>query len=189
MEILSLAPKVNFWQDAEMKKWQTALAFAILLVSGALMAPGVNAHQGVNLSESDRTPARGPLLVDGTVSFAVRADLSRGERRGFRFQLETGDTLAVQLLIVDQPPENRLRSLALPRVTVTDPLGKVIRMVINERTKFYEPYGGTNYLYLSRVEKRAVVGTYKIRMTGRSSTPVETVVSVGYREVRGEVRD
>jgi hypothetical protein len=79
--------------------------------------------------------------------------------------------------------------LALPRVTVTDPLGKVIRMVINERTKFYEPYGGTNYLYLSRVEKRAVVGTYKIRMTGRSSTPVETVVSVGYREVRGEVRD
>lgn len=153
------------------------------------MAPWVNAHQGVNLSESDRTPARGPLLVDGTVSFAVRADLSRGERRGFRFQLETGDTLAVQLLIVDQPPENRLRSLALPRVTVTDPLGKVIRMVINERTKFYEPYGGTNYLYLSRVEKRAVAGTYKIRMTGRSSTPVETVVSVGYREVRGEVRD
>ena len=172
-----------------MNKRGRVSVFAALLVAGALMAPAVNAHQGVNLNERDRTPARGPLLVDGTVSFAVRADLSRGDRRGFRFQLDDGDTLAVQLLIVDEAPANRLRSVALPRVTVTDPSGKVTRMVIGERTEFYEPYGGTNYLYLSRIKKRAVAGTYKVRMTGRNSTPVETVVSVGYREVRGEVRE
>ena len=172
-----------------MNKLGRVSVFAALLVAGTLMAPAVNAHQGVNLNERDRTPARGPLLVDGTVSFAVRADLSRGDRRGFRFKLDDGDTVAVQLLIVDEAPANRLRSVALPRVTVTDPSGKVTRMVIGERTEFYEPYGGTNYLYLSRIEKRAVAGTYKVRMTGRNSTSVETVVSVGYREVRGEVRE
>ncbi|MDB0039126.1 hypothetical protein N9F54_01015, partial [Actinomycetota bacterium] len=97
-----------------MNKRGRVSVFAALLVAGALMAPAVNAHQGVNLNERDRTPARGPLLVDGTVSFAVRADLSRGDRRGFRFQLDDGDTLAVQLLIVDEAPANRLRSSALP---------------------------------------------------------------------------
>ena len=163
--------------------------FAAFLVAGALVAPAVNAHQGVNLNERDRTPARGPLLVDGTVSFAVRVDLSRGDRRGFRFKLDDGDTLAVQLLIVDEAPANRLRSSALPRVTVTGPSGKVTRMVIGERTEFYEPYGGTNYLYLSRIKKPAVAGTYKVRMIGRGSNSVETVVAVGYREVRGEVRE
>jgi hypothetical protein len=172
-----------------MMKRRSAAALVALIISVVLAVPGASAHQPVNLNERDNTPARGPLLVDGTVSFAIRADLSRGDRRGFRFQLNERDTLALQLLIVDEVPANRLRTLALPRVTVTDPLGNVTYMVIDERTKFYEPYGGTNYLYLSRVEKPAIAGIYKVRMTGRHSDSVETVVSVGYREVRGEVRD
>ena len=51
---------------------------------GALIAAGVAvvllvtstpalAHQPVQLTSADRTPASGPLLVDGTVSFAVYA--------------------------------------------------------------------------------------------------------------------
>lgn len=126
--------------------------------------------------------------MDGTVSFAVYADVKRGDRRGFRFRLVEGDTLAMQLLIIDAPPGNRLSSSQLPRVTVTDPRGKVSRMVINERTEFYEPYGGTNYLYLSRLAKEAVPGEYQVKVSGRSKSDVEAVVAVGYREVRGEVR-
>jgi len=164
-------------------------AIACAMGVGFFVAPLASAHQPVNLNERDRTPAQGPLLVDGTVSFAVNADLSRGDKRGFRFQLEKNDTLAVQLLIVDQKPANQLRPSQLPRITVTDPNGKVIRMKFNERTNFFEPYSGTNYLYLSRLNERGVQGTYKVRMTGRDSTPVKTVIAVGYREVRGEVRN
>jgi len=142
----------------------------------------------VELTEGDTTPATGPQLVDGTVSFAVRTDIARGDRRGFRFDLDNGDTLAMQLLIVDTPPGNRLSASRLPRVTLTDPNGDTTRMLINERTEFYEPYGGTNYFYLSRIEDDAIPGTYEVRVTGRSKKRVETVISVGYREVRGEVR-
>ena len=35
------------------------------------------AHQPVVLSDSDTTAAMGPLLVDGTVSFAVRAAFTK----------------------------------------------------------------------------------------------------------------
>ena len=90
---------------------------------------------------------------------------------------------------MDQKPANQLRPSQLPRITVTDPNGKVIRMKFNERTNFFEPYSGTNYLYLSRLNERGLQGTYKVRMTGRDSTPVKTVIAVGYREVRGEVRN
>jgi len=162
-----------------------ALALTCALSLGAIPA---SAHQGVDLTDSDSTPQAGPLLVDGTVSFAVRADVATGDRRGFRFELADGDTLAMQLLIVDTPPGNRLSTSKLPRVTVTDPKGRKTRMVIDERTEFYEPYGGTNYYYLSRIEDEAEPGTYEVRVSGRSKRPVETVIAVGYREVRGEVR-
>jgi len=163
------------------------VALALACVVSLAPAPA-SAHQGVNLTDSDSTPKAGPLLVDGTVSFAVRADIAAGDRRGFRFDLAAGDRLAMQLLIVDTPPGNRLSASKLPRVTVTDPNGRKTRMVIDERTEFYEPYGGTNYFYLSRIEDVAEPGTYEVRVSGRSKRPVETVIAVGYREVRGEVR-
>jgi len=162
-------------------------AVAFMVVSMSAASPAA-AHQRVELGPQASTPSRGPLLVDGTVSFAVSADVKRGERRGFRFRLKEGDTCAMQLLIIDAPPGNRLSSSQLPRVTVTDPRGRTSSMVINERTEFYEPYGGTNYLYLSRLQKEAIPGEYRVTVTGRSKADVETVVAVGYREVRGEVR-
>ncbi len=141
------------------------------------------------LDESDSSPAAGPLLVDGTVSFAVRAEVERNERRGFRFRLAEGDTMRMQLLIEDKAPDNRLRPAQLPRVTVIDPRGSRIPLPINERTRFFEPYGGTTYWYLSRVERDAVPGTYRVVVTGRASVPVDAVIAVGSREVPGEVRD
>jgi hypothetical protein len=51
------------------------LALAIAL---AVMGSGVAvAHQPVVLLNSDTTAAKGPLLVDGTVSFAVRASFAK----------------------------------------------------------------------------------------------------------------
>jgi hypothetical protein len=154
-------------------------------LAGALPAA---AHQPVDLGTRDTTPARGPLLVDGTVSYAVTAEVRQGERRGFRFALGKGDTFAMQLLIFDEDPVNRLPDWQLPRVTVTSPSGEKTRLVVNERTEFYEPYGGRTYLYLSRVQKDAVAGVYRVNVSGRSTSPVVAVVAVGYREIPGEVR-
>lgn len=156
----------------------------------ALVAPPASAHQPVDLTARDTTPRKGPLLVDGTVSFAVYADVARGDRRGFRFNLDRGDDVVVQLLILDSSPGNRLPASKLPRVTLTDPSGRKTRMLIDERTESYEPYGGNTYFYLSRIEDEAgaEAGTYEVRISGRSKRPVETVVSVGSREIPGEVR-
>lgn len=175
-----------------MKQWWKPIVAGVIpaltLSLAAGFAPSALAHEPVELGKADATPASGPLLVDGTVSFAVFAKVARGDRRGFRFRLKEGDTMAVQLLIEDEAPGRDLPSSRLPRVTVVDPAGKPTRLVINERTEFYEPYGGTTYWYLSRVEQEAVPGTYRVLLSGRADAAVSTVVSVGYREVPGQVR-
>ena len=83
------------------------LALGLTLVffsSGAAQA-----HQPVVLLNTDTTPIKGPLLVDGTVSFAIRAAFTKaGEKKAFRAQFKAGDALAIQYLIVDKKPENKL---------------------------------------------------------------------------------
>lgn len=147
------------------------------------------AHQPVRLTAADRTPAQGPLLVDGTVSFAVYAMVRSGDARGFRVGMKAGQRLEVQLLIPDSAPANRLPAAKLPLVTVIDPAGRRQVLVNDERTPFYEPYSGTSYLYLARLDEPSRAGTYQVIVTGRSSTKVPLVVGVGYREVPGVVRD
>jgi hypothetical protein len=51
------------------------------------------AHQPVQLTSADRTPASGPLLVDGTVSFAVYAAVREGATRGLRVGMRAGQRL------------------------------------------------------------------------------------------------
>jgi len=47
-----------------------------------------SAHQPVLLRDTDTTPAKGPLLVDGTVSFAVQASFAKaGQKKAFRAAL------------------------------------------------------------------------------------------------------
>lgn len=167
----------------------TGLA-AALVVTG-VGVPGVaSAHQPVRLDSSDPTPGKGPLLVDGTVSFAVYAPLAaRKLKRGFRFRMQAGQPLRVQLLITDVAPANTLPDRRQPKVTVISPSGRRIVLTINERTPFYEPYGGTSYLYLSRYSGVAEKGTYRVWVKSRSSAPVNAVIGVGYREVPGVVRN
>lgn len=173
-----------------MRRRAPRLALALMSVIALLLvATPASAHQPVQLTAADRTPARGPLLVDGTISFAVYATVGKGATRAFRVGMREGQSLRIQLLIPDRAPANRLRKKQLPRVTIIDPAGRRTTMPLDERTPFYEPYSGTSYLYLSRLSDTARGGTYKVIVTGRSATQVPVVVGVGYREVPGVVRD
>jgi cytochrome b involved in lipid metabolism len=161
-------------------------ALAILLLLTFFGSTSAHAHQPVELLNTDTTAARGPLLVDGTVSFAVRASFNKaGEKRAFRADFKAGDALAVQYLILDKKPENALKNSQLPQLVITSPSGKLVTLKFTERTKFYEPYGKTNYLYLSRYSASAEVGTYNFMLTSRAKSAV--TIAVGEREVPGEV--
>lgn len=161
-------------------------AFIALLVLTFLGSASAHAHQPVELLNSDTTAAKGPLLVDGTVSFAVRASFTKaGEKKAFRADLKAGEPLAVQYLIVDKKPESTLKNTLLPQLVITSPSGKSVTLKFTERTKFYEPYGKTNYLYLSRYNATAEAGTYSFTLTARAKSSV--TIAVGEREVPGEV--
>jgi len=163
-------------------------AMVAVLIAMLLSATPALAHQPVQLTSADRTPANGPLLVDGTVSFAVYATVRDGATRGFRVGMREGQRLEIQLLIPDRAPANRLSSSQLPLVTVVDPAGRRTTLTIDERTPFYEPYSGTSYLYLARLAQSGRSGTYQVIVTGRDRTKVPVVIGVGYREVPGTVR-
>jgi hypothetical protein len=159
-------------------------AFAIALTA-SLISPAA-AHQPVLLLNTDTTAAKGPLLVDGTVSFAVRAAFTkRGEKKAFRAAFKEGDQLEVQYLIVDKRPESALKTNQLPQLIITAPNGSRTTMKLTERTKFFEPYGGTNYLYLGRLSQPAQVGTYSFMATSRGRAAI--TIAVGDKEIPGEV--
>ena len=145
------------------------------------------AHQPVFLMDTDTTAAKGPLLVDGTVSFAIRAAFTKsGQKKAFRAQFQDGDQISVQYLTVDAKPENALRTTLLPTLVMTGPKGtKPVTMKLNERTKFFEPFGRTNYLYLGRYSGTAVAGVYSFVITARGKAAI--TVGVGDKEVPGEV--
>ena len=144
------------------------------------------AHQPVILLNSDTTPAAGPLLADGTVSFAIRAAFNKaGQKKAFRAALEDGDQLDVQYLIVDKRPENRLKNSRLPQLVITSPSGKKTVMKFTERTEFYEPYGRTTYLYLGRLSEVGEAGVYSCVATARAKA--EITIAVGTKEIPGEV--
>jgi cytochrome b involved in lipid metabolism len=166
-----------------MRRTLTAL---IALALAATLAAPASAHQPVFLLPTDTTPNAGPLLVDGTVSFAIRASFTKsGQKQAFRAALKEGDSLEIQYLIVDKKPENTLKNTMLPQLVVTSPSGKKLTMKLNERTKFYEPYGRTNYLYLARYSAPAEAGIYQFVATSRARAAI--TVAVGDREVPGEV--
>jgi hypothetical protein len=144
------------------------------------------AHQPVVLLNSDTTAAKGPLLVDGTISFAVRASFTKaGQKKAFRAGLIAGEYLAVQYLIVDQKPESALKTSKLPALVITSPSGNKMTLKFTERTPFYEPYGGINYLYLARYKAVAEEGIYNFVITSRAKAAIN--VAVGEREIMGEV--
>ena len=159
---------------------------AALLTFMAIGSEAARAHQPVELLNSDTTAAKGPLLVDGTVSFAIRAAFTKsGQTKAFRAQFKSGDQLSVQYLIVDKRPENALRTSSLPSLVITPPTGSPITIKFDERTKFFEPYGRVNYLYLARYTDVAQAGIYNFTIKSKSKAAI--TVAVGDKEIFGEV--
>ena len=159
---------------------------AALLAFMVIGSGSAHAHQPVVLLDSDTTAAKGPLLVDGTVSFAIRAAFTKsGQTKAFRAQFKSGDQLSVQYLIVDKKPENALRTSSLPSLVITPPTGSPITIKFDERTKFFEPYGRVNYLYLARYSDLAQAGIYNFTIKSKSKAAI--TVAVGDKEIFGEV--
>ena len=160
----------------------------VLLAIGALLSlhTPAQAHQPVALLNSDTTAAKGPLLVDGTISFAVTAAFTKaGQKKAFRAGFKSGDNVDVQLLIKDKSPENRLKNSQIPSLTITSPSGKRTTLKITERTNFLETYTSTNYFYLSRYSAPAEAGIYNFMVTAKAKATV--TIAVGDKEIRGEV--
>jgi hypothetical protein len=162
------------------------------LIAGVLaflvIGSGVaDAHQPLVLLDSDTSATNGPLIVDGTLSFAVRAAFTKaGQKKAFRAQFNKGDALTVQYLIVDKKPENTLRNNSLPTLVITDPAGSKVTMKFSERTKFYEPYSKVNYLYLGRFNSEAQSGIYSFVISSKGRAAI--TIGVGEKEgIIGEV--
>jgi cytochrome b involved in lipid metabolism len=155
-----------------------------ILVSVLLLPTTAHAHQPVNLLDSETTAARGPLLVDGTISFAIRAAFTKSnQKKGFRFGLKEGEDLNFEYLIVDKAPENKLKNAQLPQVVITAPNGSKTTLKFNERSKF--SYSGTNYLYLYRSKTPGLSGTYNVDITAKAKAAITLVV--GEKEIPGDV--
>lgn len=156
------------------------IALTILLTTPA------NAHQPVVLTSTDTSASKGPLLVDGTVSFAVRASLTKpNQTLGFRASFKKGDKVEIQYLIINKKPESALKNSDMPVVVIISPTGKRSVMTINERTKFFEPYSKTHFLFLARYSAPAEKGTYGVEIT--SKVPANITIAIGSREIAGKV--
>ena len=145
-----------------------------------------SAHQPVNLTAANSSADKGPILVDGKVSFVIRANFTKpNQTQGFRAALQAGETLYFEYLIIDKAPENNLAKNKLPVATITDPAGKKVVIKFTERTKFYYPFLNTNFLYLSRYNQTALDGIYKFTLQSKVKAAIQVVV--GTLETYGEV--
>ena len=166
-----------------MRKFITGVLASLIIVS--TIGSGVaNAHQPLNLLDTDTSASKGPLIVDGTLSFAVTAAFTKaGQKKAFRAQFKKGDALTVQYLIIDKKPENALRKKSLPTLVITSPSGSKVTMKFTERTKFFEQYARVNYFYLGRYNSEAEGGIYSFEITSKS----RAAITIGVGEIEGVV--
>jgi hypothetical protein len=144
-----------------------------------------HAHFPVNLNASHSKVSKSPILIDGTISFAVYADFAKAkDQRHVRFALKPGEELNVEYLILDAAPTNKLKKSQLPSVLLTTPSGEKISLPIKERTPFFEPYGKKSYFYLARLSQRGEAGIYSISATAKVRSSI--VLAVGRTETRGD---
>lgn len=159
------------------------IAAAFLAVAMFSASPA-RAHDPIIFTIDQKTPEEGPLLPDGTVSFALYGVLEgAGDSRGFRVNFKDGDPYYFSLLIPDLAPENLLAESDLPVLSIVDPSGAESVLVASERVPFPEPFTGTNYVRLIEVTGVALGGSYAV--TVRGDMPARFTVSVGTTEMFG----
>ena len=156
----------------------------VLALVALLPASAAKAHDPIILTPDQATPANGPLILDGTISFALYGTLdSPKDTRGFRVNFKEGDPLFFAILIPDLAPENQLDDASLPFLEITDPAGTTTKLSVSEKVSFAEPFTGTNYVRLTEYNSVAITGTYSVVVTGDS--PGRFTVSVGQKEMFG----
>jgi len=162
-----------------------AVSSLVVVVFVALLGGGTaRAHDPIILTADQSTPADGPMLPDGTISFALYGTLEApGDTRGFRVDFADGDPLYLSVLIPDLPPENSLPDDLLPYLVVEDPAGGSTELRVDERAAFAEPFTGTSYVTLAVLTGSAMAGTYSVTVTGEA--PSRFTVAVGTKELFG----
>jgi len=160
------------------------MALGLAAASISVFAVPAHAHDPIILTAAQTTPARGPLLLDGTVSFAVYGTVDApGATRGFRVRFAAGDRFSISALVPDQAPESAYRVDEMPKVGVVTPSGETVDLEPGAITTFAEPFTKTDYRRYLEWSTVAEAGDYGVTVTG--VVPARFTVSVGTKEQFG----
>ena len=158
-----------------------SVAVTAVLAIGTGLA---SAHDPVILEPEQSTPAAGPLLVDGTVSFALYGTVNgSGDTRGFRVRYAAGQTFNLSALVPNLEPEQTLPVEQYPTITIVTPAGERIDLQPGEVSTFDEPFTKTSYRRYLEWSTVAEAGDYGVIVTGVA--PSRFTVSTGVKEQFG----
>ena len=156
----------------------TITLFGILNIT-----PGY-AHDPIFIENTQLSPAEGPYLPNGNISFALYGRLENGsDSRGFRSKLQAGEKLVLSLLIPNLVPEKLLPLEQLPTLTVERPDKSSIELSPEGKEVFDEPFTGTSYLRLLSMQEPSQTGIYHITVNGNQKG--RFTVSIGTIEQFG----
>ena len=156
----------------------TITLFGILNIT-----PGY-AHDPIFIENTQLSPAEGPYLPNGNISFALYGRLENGsDSRGFRSKLQAGEKLVLSLLIPNLVPEKLLPLEQLPTLTVERPDKSSIELSPEGKEVFDEPFTGTSYLKLLSMQEPSQTGIYHITVNGNQKG--RFTVSIGTIEQFG----
>ena len=142
------------------------------------------AHDPIFIENTQLSPAEGPYLPNGNISFALYGRLENGsDSRGFRSKLQSGDKLVLSLLIPNLVPEKLLSLEQLPTLKVERPDKSSIELSPEGKEVFDEPFTGTSYLRLLSMQEPAQSGIYHITVNGNQQG--RFTVSIGTIEQFG----
>lgn len=143
-----------------------------------------HAHDPVILEPEQSTPEAGPLLVDGTVSFALYGTVyNQGDTRGFRVRYAAGQTFNLSALVPNLEPEQAMPVEKYPTITIVTPSGERIELEPGEVSTFDEPFTKTSYRRYLEWSTTTVAGDYGVIVTGVA--PARFTVSTGVKEQFG----
>ena len=156
-----------------------SLAVLVLAVLGG--AGTAFAHDPIILTDTQTSPDTGPLLPDGTISFALYGTLnSAGDTRGLGVRFDSGDSVDITLLIPDRSPENELPASLLPTLRIDAPHGTSRMLRPTERVRFDESFSNTSCVRYLELDESAQAGEYRLTVT--ASAPARFTLAVGTTE-------
>ncbi len=165
---------------------RSVLAAIGLGLAAALAVPvgTAFAHDPIIFTDTQTTPESGPLLLDGTVSFALYGTLmTQGDTRGVRVRMKAGDTLTMSLLVPALEPEKSLDAASLPTLTIVAPDGSVRTLPPGDSVTFDESFTSTSYVRYIQLSEPAQAGDYGVTVSG--VVPARFTLSVGTKEQFG----